>query len=54
MTFVAIYQPSTTNNNSEVITIANLNLNMKKDHIFNLRQMINMSVLIKSLQNVIG
>ncbi|CAI2188031.1 20336_t:CDS:2 [Funneliformis geosporum] len=54
VTFVAICRPLPTNDSPEVAIIVNSNLNMRRNQIFNLRRMINLSILIKSLQDVIG
>ncbi|CAI2172098.1 11358_t:CDS:2 [Funneliformis geosporum] len=51
--FVAICKPSF-GNNPKVINIVKSNLNLRKDCILNLRRIINLSILIKSLQDVIG
>ncbi|CAI2185039.1 13028_t:CDS:2 [Funneliformis geosporum] len=53
VTFVSICRPSS-GDNPDVINIVKSNLNLRKDRILNMRRMINLSILIKSLQDVIG
>ncbi|RHZ82138.1 hypothetical protein Glove_114g70 [Diversispora epigaea] len=53
VTFVAICRPLR-GNNPDVVNIVKSNLNQRSDRIINLRRIINLSVLIKSLQKVIG
>ncbi|CAG8700430.1 14701_t:CDS:2, partial [Ambispora leptoticha] len=53
VTFVAICRPLH-GYNPDVINIVKSNLNRRRGRILNLRRMINLSILIKSLQDVIG
>ncbi|CAG8728218.1 19567_t:CDS:2, partial [Dentiscutata erythropus] len=53
ITFVAICRPLS-GYNPDVLDIVKSNLNQRRDRILNLRRMINLSILIKSLQDVIG
>ncbi|RHZ83623.1 hypothetical protein Glove_89g98 [Diversispora epigaea] len=53
VTFVAICRPLA-NHFPDVVNIVKSNLNQRRDRILNLRRIINLSILIKSLQDVIG
>ncbi|CAG8592888.1 6332_t:CDS:2 [Diversispora eburnea] len=53
VTFVAICQPLP-DRNIDIVNIVNSNLNQMRGRILNLRRVINLSILIKSLQDMIG